>query len=288
MFKKNLIIFLTDIMAFMSFAAKRISAFLGVNRNVGKLRILVYHSVSNKAFAKDLFENNVSLDSFRWQMSMLKNLNRVVGLTEGLKDLQNGILSCPSVAICFDDGMACVYNEALEVLQDSQVPATFFITYGYTDSCKEGFMDWSMVLSLKEKGYEIGSHSYSHRRLSALNDEELDKETLYTKKKFEEKGIPTEYFSYPYGFYGDFSEETEEKIKRSGYKASFTNIMGDNAAGDDAFGLRRTRVSWRDTPFRFRMKIEGAYDWVDALKYRLSLAKKEKGFNYIKNDKENN
>lgn len=126
-----------------------------------------------------------------------------------------------------------------------------------------------MISSLRKNGYEIGVHSYSHRRLGDLEGEELCREIAFAREKFREKGIVTSYFAYPYGFYGDFSKNTEKVIKESGYEASFTNIMGDNVPGDDIFRLKRTRVSWRDNPLRFRMKIGGAYDWVDSMKRRL-------------------
>lgn len=284
LFKKNIIIFLSDVVAIIYFVIKRILAFLKFNEDK-KLRILIYHSVTEGLFYKDLNENNVRLDAFRRQMSMLKKTSKkILSLTEGINAFKNGNLLYDSIAITFDDGIANVFNEALKVLEDFNIPATFFIVYKYIDGSTispeldtgtgKHFMDWHMVFSLMEKGYEIGAHSYSHKQLNMLKDEDLDREIVYVKKKFEEKGIPVKYFAYPYGFYGNFSEKTEELVKKAGYKACFTNIMGNNRPGDNFFELKRTRISWRDNPFRFKMKINGAYDLLDTLKYRLSRKSK--------------
>jgi peptidoglycan/xylan/chitin deacetylase (PgdA/CDA1 family) len=43
-------------------------------------------------------------------------------------------------------------------------------------------MDWGMVSSLYKKGFEIGSHSYSHRHLTTLEDKELSEEIVDSKK----------------------------------------------------------------------------------------------------------
>lgn len=278
MIKKSIVIFLSDIVAIVHFIIKKLFVLFKPKLDKKGLRILVYHSVLADSFYKDLEEYNTSLDAFKQQMQILKRTSKkIVSLTEGIKGLSRPDLSCDSVAITFDDGMANLYNGPLRVLENFNIPATFFVVYKYIDSNKQflesgpspkdGYMNWRMVLSLMQKGYEIGTHSYSHKRLSRLKDEGLDREIVYAKDKFEEKGLSVEYFAYPYGFYGDFSEKAEAFIKKAGYRAAMTNIMGENIPGDNLFRLKRTRISWRDNPFRFRMKLNGAYDWVDALKY---------------------
>jgi len=281
MFKKNIIIFLSDTVAIIYFLVRKVFIFTKRTGGEKRLRILVYHSVSAGALDKDPDEYNVSPEAFIRQMEILKKTSeKIVSLAEGIKGLERHDLPGDAVCITFDDGLVNAYNEALRILKPRGIPATFFLVYDHVDKSGESLspgadrekccMNWSNVLSLKKNGFAIGSHSYSHRRLSALKGEELDMETVYAKKKFEEKGINVEYFAYPYGFYGDFSKEIEAVIKKAGYKASLTNIMGENIQGDNLFRLKRTRISWRDTPFRFKMKISGAYDWVDTLKHKMS------------------
>ena len=270
MSKKAIIILLSDLIAIVNYSfGKVIKCFTG-KKNNNTLRILLYHSVRDMLSREDPNEENVTPDMFRLHIRALKNMPRnTISLEEGVDGLGKGSLSRRSVSITFDDGLLDTYNNAVGILEEFKMPATFFITYEYADAGGE-YMDWPKVISLKEKGFGIGVHACSHRRLDRLSDEELEKETVNARERFREKGIDADFFAYPYGFYGDFSERTERAIRKSGYKACFTGIMGENRPGDNLLEIKRTRVSWRDNPFRFRMKIEGAYDWVDSLKRMLT------------------
>lgn len=277
MFRKYLMIFLCDVGALAYIILKKILIFLNCAKNKKGFRILVYHSVTSKQFRKEHSEYDIGLAAFRRQMDILKKTSKkIIKLTEGVNALKRGGLSSDSIAITFDDGTLNVYSEVLRILEELNIPATFFAVNGYIEKGpKENFMDWPRVLSLKAKGFEIGSHSYSHKRVSALKNEDLEREVVGSKKAFEKRGMPVKYFAYPFGFYGDFSPETETAVKRAGYEACFTNIMGENYSGDNLFRLKRTRIAWRDNAFSFRMRINGAYDWVDAIKYKFLRNKNE-------------
>src|SRR3989338_561723 len=145
MFKKNIVILLSDVIACLNFILKKSLAFLGLKRPIS-LRILVYHSVSSESFYKDLGESNVSVDMFREQMRYLKKkFKKIVSLTEGVDCLRKSELGQDFIVITFDDGMADVYEEAIGVLEDLKIPAIFFIVYKYADSDDGRFMDWSKV-----------------------------------------------------------------------------------------------------------------------------------------------
>lgn len=288
MLKKKVIILLSDLVAIAYFSVYKVFVFLKFVRPKRGLRILLYHSISTEPFCEDLDlkEECVSLRLFKQQMAILKKASRkIVSLDEGIRALKENDLPCDCIAITFDDGIADSCDMAARILGDFNIPATFFIVYKYIDSkkkliesgvhTKKCFADWDMLSFLQNKGFGIGSHSYSHKRLSTLDYEDLDKETVYVKKQFKDAGIQVEYFAYPYGFHEDFSDKTEESVRKAEYKACLTDIMGNNYLGDNLYRLKRTRVSWRDRPFRFRMKINGAYDWVDRLKYRLFAKKME-------------
>ena len=270
MSKKAIIIMLSDLIAIVNYSFRKAIKFFTGEKDNNKLRILLYHSVRNMHPKEDPNEENVTPAMFRRHIRALRNMpGNVVGLEEGVDALEKGSLSRRSVSITFDDGLLNAYNNAVGILEEFKMPATFFITYEYADA-GGNYMDWPKVISLKEKGFGIGVHARSHRRLNRLSDEEIKTETVNAREMFREKGIDADFFAYPYGFYGDFSERTERAVRKSGYKACFTGIMGENRPGDNLLEIKRTRVSWRDNPFRFRLKIEGAYDWVDSLKRMLA------------------
>ncbi len=43
-------------------------------------------------------------------------------------------------------------------------------------------MNWNNIQTLEEEGYEIGSHSMDHKRLSKLSEEELKYEIIESKR----------------------------------------------------------------------------------------------------------
>lgn len=282
--RKYIIFLLSDVAAVFTFIIKGVFFSERFRKNRKTLRILVYHSVLSGSFHRDPGECNVGLGAFEKQLIVLKKrFGEIIPLKEGVRRLEKKNLMRDSVAITFDDGTGDLFDGAVRALETHGVPATFFIICKYADKTSnlptpefsrgKRSMDWAAVRLLKTEGFEIGSHSYSHRRLSELGDDELDKETTLSKRRLFENGIDAEYFAYPRGFYGDFSERTEAFVRSAGYKACFTNIMGENNPGDNLFELKRTRVSWRDTGFRYLMKINGAYDWVDTMKHALSRKK---------------
>lgn len=83
-------------------------------------------------------------------------------------------------------------------------------------------------------------------------------------KKIEDMiGKEVKYFAYPYGSKKSFNNKIKEIVKNSGYKKAYTNIMGFNDANSDLYELRRIRIYSNDNMFRFKLKIDGAYNWVD-------------------------
>lgn len=83
----------------------------------------------------------------------------------------------------------------------------------------ERYCSWDELTYLKSKyDIEFGWHTWSHRDLTKLSDEEVIKEC---KAPFE-----TDLFAYPYG---RFNNRTIEILKSLGYKKAFSVIKGDNS-----------------------------------------------------------
>ncbi|MBE6545905.1 MAG: polysaccharide deacetylase family protein [Ruminococcaceae bacterium] len=77
------------------------------------------------------------------------------------------------IALTFDDGPHPRYTkEILSILEEYHIPATFFII-GIN---AEQYPD--MLQKIVDSGCEIGNHTYSHKRISSLSEEELTKEII--------------------------------------------------------------------------------------------------------------
>ena len=96
-----------------------------------KLSILIFHRVL--AETDPLFPSEATLQSFDWQMALVKSLFNVLPLPEAVSRLSAGTLPARAAAITFDDGYADNYTHALPLLQKHGLHATFFIATAYLD-----------------------------------------------------------------------------------------------------------------------------------------------------------
>jgi peptidoglycan/xylan/chitin deacetylase (PgdA/CDA1 family) len=86
--------------------------------------ILVYHRVAELPSDPELLA--VTPANFRLQMEFLKRQFRILRFAEDWSSREG-----PAVAITFDDGYADNVLEALPILEEAGVPATFFISTGH-------------------------------------------------------------------------------------------------------------------------------------------------------------
>ncbi len=76
----------------------------------------------------------------------------------------------PMVALTFDDGPSKYTAEILKVLQENNSVATFFVLGSEVNKYKD------VLNQVIAEGNEIGNHSYNHKNLKTITDEELYKQ----------------------------------------------------------------------------------------------------------------
>lgn len=101
--------------------------------------VLCYHRVADPEH--DPLGLSVRPETFESQLAWLSTHVEVVPL-RGVLDDHPG----PRVAITFDDGYADNHGPALEILERSDTPATFFVTSGYIGSGRRFWWDRLTVL----------------------------------------------------------------------------------------------------------------------------------------------
>jgi len=97
----------------------------------GQLSILAFHRVLREADA--LFPNVPDARRFARILTWLKGWLNVLPLDEAIERLSSGELPERAAAITFDDGYADNYTEALPVLREHGMSATFFVATGFLD-----------------------------------------------------------------------------------------------------------------------------------------------------------
>jgi len=97
----------------------------------GTIAILIYHRVL--PYPDPMLGDEVDAALFRGHLAFLKANCNVLSLTEAVERLQRDQLPPRAACITFDDGYADNYHVALPLLQEFQLPATFFVATGYLD-----------------------------------------------------------------------------------------------------------------------------------------------------------
>ncbi len=101
------------------------------------------------------------------------------------------------MTLTFDDGHETVYSAALPLLESKGVTATAYIVPSWINW---GFyMSWDQVSALQEAGWDIGSHSMTHKALSQVDSVTLHYELSQSKAELQARGFPAKHLSLPYG-----------------------------------------------------------------------------------------
>jgi peptidoglycan/xylan/chitin deacetylase (PgdA/CDA1 family) len=148
--------------------------------------------------------------------------------------------------LSFDDGFRNVYTNAAPILNKRKIPALFFIPSGFIGaSFKEvecycldilnmkkavELVSWSDLKNMMSMGFDIGSHTRYHARLSDISNSSktMDSEIRKSKEDIElNLDIDCKYFSWPFGTDNDKDKASISFVEKSGYSACFSAIRGD-------------------------------------------------------------
>ena len=227
-----------------------------MQRNTRAIPILMYHSVGRAVLKKSDTFLNVSTDSFRRQMRVLDRLGfRARRFEEAVEAIRCGYsLPRRTCVITFDDSYRCVLENAAPVLAERGFPGTLFAVSSWcdqpdrTDLHAKGIgipaMSWEELISLKEKGWEVGGHTRSHCRLDILEDGDAYEEIMQGKEVCEAQlGTSLKTFCYPFG---SLNEKTAGLLQRAGFRGACTTRSGLAKPHADPFLLPRVKIGYRD------------------------------------------
>lgn len=114
-----------------------------------------------------------------------------------------------------DDGHIDVYN-ILKPMFDAQgkkFTSAIITSFSGSDS---NYMTWNQIKEMQSQGYDIASHTHTHRRLAQLTDEEQLYELQESKRVLLSNGITPNHVVYPYGDYNNFTMDNVLRYYRSG------------------------------------------------------------------------
>ncbi|HEY7932754.1 MAG TPA: polysaccharide deacetylase family protein [Solirubrobacteraceae bacterium] len=141
-----------------------------------------------------------------------------------------------TVVVSFDDNYRSVLERAKPILDRYEIPGTLYVPtdwpgddrpmrwpgidrwLGTPHEPELDSLSWEELRDLADAGWEIGSHTCSHPRLSELDDEALARELGVSKAKVEQElGRPCTSLAYPYG---DVDARVERATGTAGYLAA--------------------------------------------------------------------
>lgn len=178
--------------------------------------------------------------------------------------------------LSFDDGFANVFEVGCDVLVREKVPASIFILPSFIDADADTLttyfqrlrsyrkplrmMTWSQVHDAVSAGFEIGSHTLTHARLSEVSGApmQLHTELNDSKKRIEEAtGVPCTAFAWPYGTMNDIDTAGFMAIKEAGYQIAFSAVRGRVTAATDVFCVPRHQVEFHWPTNHIRLWARG-------------------------------
>jgi len=206
-------------------------------RKKGGIPILLYHCLSRQKTGTGIDRFCIDKRNFYHHVDYLKRMGYKTVNVENLEECEG---KC--VCITFDDG----YKDnmyAYPVLKKYGYTATFFVVTDWIEKgrspCGLEMMSWEDIEFLKKNGFEIGSHSLSHRKFPLLSAEDKKKELFKSKEIIEERiNSPVHSFSYPYGAWDDESK----RMVRKYYKKALIIKQKTYTENDDVFLIPRAVV----------------------------------------------
>lgn len=247
------------------------------------LLVLCYHAVSERWPAM----LSVTPGQFESQLEwIVRRGYRGATFTDAIG---SGSPTAKTVVVTFDDAFRSVIELAFPILRRLGLPGTVFAPTTYIDAGKplawpgtEDWLDgphepelapmsWSELGDLVEAGWEVGSHTRTHPRLTELDDDALERELRGSREACGRAiGIECRSVSYPYG---DHNERVVAAAGRAGYVTG--GAISDQIDPGEPLCWPRVGIYNHDSKASARLKalptvrrLRAANPWLPVLRRR--------------------
>lgn len=222
--------------------------------------VLMYHAVGPEEGADWPKTLIMKPELFEAHLRYLKEQGYTIVTVAALAErLTKGESVDKYVALSFDDGYKNNYSVVLPLLQKYDAKGSFFVIN--RDIGDELHMNEQEIKGLIAAGMELGSHTYSHNPLAAIDEKylvwETDTSRYWLKKKFD--GYIVRTLAYPNGSYND---RVIAAAKKYGFYRALTGHVGINTA-----------ATYKNAPMEmYRVTVADDGNGLDGFKKRLEQA----------------
>ena len=240
---------------------------MGARAGMSGISVLLYHWFRPTATPSGERASRweIGADRFARQMRFLqKHGYRGVPLTSAMRATPGERL----VALTFDDGTRDFWDHAVPCLERFGFRGTVFVVTGRVGATSDwdrdvgepprDLMDWPQLVDLHRRGFEIASHTHTHRVLTSLSDKEAAHEFGESRRLLAERiGVPPDLVAYPRGIRSD----RDCRLARdAGYRAAASVILQwrdlrSTTAPGSIRELSRMPVKGDESMLRFRLRL---------------------------------
>lgn len=122
----------------------------------------------------------------------------------------------PIIVFTIDDGTTTDYENVYPMFKKRGLKATSYIIGSFPETGSSVYMGWEYIKALRNKGWDIQCHSYTHRYMGQLDETELNYEMTENDKVFNEQGFGSvEHHCYPYGSHSELSKTVFEDYRKT-------------------------------------------------------------------------
>ncbi len=151
----------------------------------------------------------------------------------------SGGLAHGIVSLTFDDGWESQYAQALPILKEAGLKATFYIITNRVG--EEEYVTREQVSEILSDGNEVSSHTQTHPDLREIDPDAAQAELAQSQATLKEWGIGLsgDGIAYPYG---EYNSNIKWSSNYAGYVYARTTDIGFNTADSPPYGLKSYSV----------------------------------------------
>ncbi|MEX0780797.1 MAG: polysaccharide deacetylase family protein [Balneolales bacterium] len=245
-----------------------------------KIKVLMYHSIVEDKSASDNSRYCIHKNIFKKQLAIINKLGFSTITFDDYHSFTQGKLQLPKkpIIITFDDGYQDTYEIAFPLIKELNMKAVVFVMGDRTlatniwdfhtrETPISRLMQDNQIKELYLKGFEIGSHSISHRNLNKLSEKEVYIELKLSKATIEYIiGKPIRSFSAPFG---QLSAKIKKLIAQVGYEYNCGVFTGPPRFGQDLFEIRRIAVPNNTSIAGFIMRLITPFEYLEWMRWKI-------------------
>ena len=224
--------------------------------------IFVYHRFGDERHQS----TNTTLQELEKEFEYFKTNNyKVVTVSQIAQKIKNGE-DIPEnwVAFSIDDAYKSFYTNALNIFKKYNYPFTLFVYVESTQKKYPDFMTWEEIKETSKYG-EIALHSYGHKHLTKLSNEEIFDDTKKAYDMFVEKlGFKPLGYTYPFG---EYDERVKDVIKKFDFEYIANQNNGSVNSKSDIFDINRVALVG-DVNLKEKLKYKTLEaNWIEPKEY---------------------